>query len=240
MKYYKIKLVMFAIVTLILSLLVSAVPIRPYVVDAVLPVSRILKEWHVMLWCVGITLVGCLLLGLFVALILWSTYYLHWRIPRNRGGGRRTWFDEHRDLLDDPAFDSLDLKAIVSCPADGPGAHPGRKLAQVCGASVRRAMGFPDRTRANVILAAQRCDSWLRDKCPNLRHTDFDTVHTRAVVVALTATRNEERMGEALYSPQASRAQHVAHTPHLIPRYEGALGRALSYLGFEVPSVQNF
>lgn len=89
-----------------------------------------------------------------------------------------------------------------------------------------------------MILASQRCEAWLREHTPNLRQADWSAVHARSVVVALTATQDEEKMAAAIYSPAASRAQLYAHTPHLIPMYTGVVGRYASYLGFEVPSVQ--
>ncbi len=238
MKLVKILLISVMLAIVVTPFVLYRVAIADHVAGEIRLVLNKFSEWHVLAWCVGMSCVGCLLLMCYGLFSMWTVYYLHWRTPRNRGSGRRTWFDEHRDVLDDP--DMAELSKIVTCPADGLNAHPGRKVANVCGGSVRRAMGFPDRTKANIVLASQRCEAWLREHCPNLRNSDWQVVHARSVVVALTASRAEEEMGRAIFSPQASRAQLVAHTPHFIPRYEGPLGRFLSYFGVEEPSVQNF
>ncbi len=229
---------MFAITCVALSALVLSLPL---VRKELWWLAQIVEESHVVGWFVGILLSLVALGGTGLILrSIFTTYYLQRRVPRNRSRTRRTWFDEHRDYTEGDCPELADLQAVVFCAADGLNAHPGRVLAKRCGGVVRRAMGFPDRTRANIILACQRCDAWLRENCPNLRAVDFPYVHARAVVVALTATDAEEKMARALFSPRASRAQLYAHTPHLIPEYEGPLGWFLSYFGFEVSSVQNF
>lgn len=100
----------------------------------------------------------------------------------------------------------------IKPPAD----TTGRKLARVCGETVRMQLGFPTRSRANIVLCSQRCEAWLRENAPDLRHSMFSAVHKRAIIHALVPSAGEIQMSNDLNSAAAAEAEHQFNSQHWV------------------------
>nr|WRQ65838.1 hypothetical protein [Tolivirales sp.] len=115
-----------------------------------------------------------------------------------------------------------------------------RRVAKRCGSEIRLRMGYPKRTDANRVVAAQRCRAWFEENCPSLRKCDLPVAVARAVAVALTPDYAELDAARALFSPHATDAEHFVTVPHLVPALKGPVGEVLAMFGLTTPSVQHF
>ncbi len=127
--------------------------------------------------------------------------------------------EEGNNLSEDATSTTAETPAVSVCPEAKSGVSvetAGRKLALICGRSVRRELGCPSASPANRTIATQRCNAWLKEHVPNLRHSHLNPTLFRAVYVALTPSPDEIQLAEALNSPAATMARHLVECRRVV------------------------
>lgn len=120
-------------------------------------------------------------------------------------------------------------------------APPGARLAKRCGMEVRARLGYPSRTKANKVLAVQRCAAWLEEHAPDLRKCYYQACLANAVLFALAPSKAEVRLARLLNDPEVADREHYCNHVHTIPMFQGVIGEWLSICPwFRIPSASDF
>lgn len=115
------------------------------------------------------------------------------------------------------------------------------RLAKRCGMEVRAKMGNPTRTRANIMLATQRCAAWIGENAASLRKRYYQDCLAKAVLFTLTPSVREVELARQLNDPALADRERYCTTSHTIPMFSGRVGEWLSMVPmFRVPAMPNF
>jgi len=176
--------------------------------------------------------------------MLFAIGFTHWRrgifkhtsvvAPFHHRGDIHPRFMELLNLVNDDDSELLRDTTSVECLT----ITDGWKLSLRCGQDIRAEMGWPTRSSANVRIAVQRCNSWIKENCPSLRAAHRQTVLHRAVLYVFLPSTDEVNTVMLLQSPEVVQRCALASLNHRIPEYVEEWGS--DHISSYIPAMPDF